>query len=262
MTVLIKKIPKAYQSLGGSGSTEEDRKKADRLDELLEGRIQALLKDLEEQELMPRQAGKGSILTYWMLGRTLREVAVHRELFDEAELPLLWQNAKLYIPEKLLYRKRGPYREHLWYCYRLGSYPKGIAERMNWGEWVTIFDSMGINQEPRFDDWFVSKLSKEQTRISREQIRIFAPSVNTMLGNVDIQELSDSELTNCYEACWSIMKQWFHYKQQDEDYGVGRKEIQVGINELLGKLDLVMAGELPPEMFADEVVTSPADVEA
>ena len=255
MTVLVDKHPRRlYQTFGGRGSTQEERERADLLDQLLEKRIDRLVKRLEKDKLAPEKAGKASVATYWMLGQALREVASNEDLFNQTELPLLWRNAKMYLPETLLYKDRGPYREHLWYCYRLGAYPRKIAVHMNWGEWVTIFDSTGINQEPRFDTWFVTKLSEKGDRITREQIRIFAPCVNAMLGNIDIHDLGNTELENCYEACWSIMKVWSHKKSDSGRYKIERKELQSGINELMGKLDHVMNGDCSPQVYAEEVV--------
>ena len=117
MTVLVKKEPqRTYQSLGSLGSTEKDRNRADKLDEALEQRIKRLLKDLKRKGLTPEKAGKGSTAAYGEVGRALRDVADNEKLLDKAELPLFWQNAKMYIPAELRYRDRGPYREHLWYC--------------------------------------------------------------------------------------------------------------------------------------------------
>jgi hypothetical protein len=216
--------------------------------------MEKLVKELADGELMPEAKGKGSLLTYWTLGRALRDVTAHTELFREAELPLLWRAAnEMYVPDKLKYAERGPYREHLWYCYRLASYLKKLAEKMYWGEWVTIFDSSSINQEPRFDIWFQEKLRSVKERVSREQIRIFVPCVNKMLSDIYIADLTQDELFNCYEASWQIMEQWL-VKSKAKNYRVGRNELQDAIEAALGKLDSVMSGEMCPTNYAAEVL--------
>ena len=253
MTVLVHKSPKRYESLGKVGSTLVERDKADKLDKILGRHIKALEQLLREKKLMPDYVGKGSLLTYWNVGRALRSVTSHSELFNDAELPLLWRAAKMHIPKELLYKDRGPYREHLWYCYRLAGYPKRVAQKMNWGEWVTIFDSPGINQEPRFDEWFCEKLRTEKGRLNRGELRVFAPCVNRMLGDIDIQELEVDELFNCYDAAWQLMK---HSQSEKDNKPISRKELQRGIESLLGRLDQVMDGKLPPGDYAKEVIRS------
>lgn len=260
MTVLASKEPKRiYQSLGSLGSTEQDRRRADKLDEALEQRIKQLLKDLKRKGLTPEKAGKGSTAAYWEMGRALRDVADNEKLLDKAELPLFWQNAKMYIPAELRYRDRGPYREHLWYCYRLGGYSKELADKMSWGEWVTIFDSTGINQETRFDGWFKSKLSEQQEHIGRSWIRTFAPCVNAMLGNIYTPDLSKTELFSCYEAAWRIVADAHALREKKGSKAgdlVGRRELQASIKSNMGLLGGIMestlaAGEYARKILAD-----------
>jgi hypothetical protein len=251
MAVLIKKSPhKVYQSVGGIEVSDSEREQADRLDSFLENEIKALVQLLTNKKTMPDKKGKASLDAYWELGRCLRTVVESDCFVQKAELPLLWINAKSYIPEELIYKERGPYREHLWYCFRLASYPKELANKMNWGEWVTIFDSSGINQEPRFDKWFNGKLSKQKDKVEREEIRIFAPCVNAMLGNIDHLELTDNELYNCYEAAWHLTSMWAERTKTENSFKKNRKGLQASIIDQLGILDSIMDGTMSSYEYA------------
>lgn len=249
MAVLIRKSPnRVYQSVGSIEVTDRERLQADNLDALLESEIKALIHLLTNKNIMPDKKGKGTLEAYWELGRSLRTVVDSEYFVELAELPLLWVNAKLYLPEELLYQDRGPYREHLWYCFRLASYSKELAHKMKWGEWVTIFDSSGINQEPRFDEWFNDILARNDV-IERDKIRLFAPFVNTMLGNVDHSELTDPELKNCYTASWHLMLMTFQTRGSGKRIN-SRKEIQRRIIDHLGVLDSVMDGTMSSYEYA------------
>lgn len=251
MAVLVRKKPeRRYQKIGGIGTSQSEREQADHLDARLERRVAQLINTLNDKGLMPKKQGKGSLLTYWELGKALRDVADSDDFPHKAELPLLWRNAKMYLPKEVLYKQRGPYREHLWYCYRLGGYPRKLAQKMKWGEWVTIFDSSGINQESRFDNWFQQKLSGQKGRTERTQIRMFAPCVNKLLGDIDVNGLSDSELLNCYETAWQIASRWHDRKTDDQSYPVKREDIQKRIEERFALLDAVMDGTTSPDDFA------------
>jgi hypothetical protein len=254
MTVLVSKYPnKIYQSLGSLVATQQDRNRADRLDRMLEQRTKRLISDLKRKHLLPKKAGEGSTPAYWEVGKALREVAAHKELFDEAELPLLWQNVKMYIPNELRYRDRGPYREHLWYCYRLASYPEELASKMSWGEWVTIFDSTGINQELRFDEWFKIKLFQQPEHIGRSWIRMFAPCVNTMLGNIYTPDLTHKELFSCYEAAWQVVRE-AHAASGEKSVSIRRRELQTSIRFNIALLGKVMEGSLPPGEYSHRIL--------
>jgi hypothetical protein len=257
MAILISKgPPRIYQSAGGVEISQADCAQADRLDAELSRRIERLVESLKKKGLMPKKKGKGTLMTYWEMGKVLREITVNKKDFpSEAELPFLWRNAKMYLPEELQYKERGPHREHLWYCYRLAGYPKKLVQKMRWGEWVTIFDSPGINQEPRFDKWFHEKLLLQNKPMDREQIRMFAPCINKLLGRIDVQDLSELELFNCYEATWQIASSWYARKVTDPTHSYKLEEIQKSIVDNFVLLDKVMDGNLSPGDFASRILS-------
>ena len=255
MAVLVAKYPqRRYQSMGTIGMSVQEQQKADRLDARVEQSFKDLVRLLTNKGLMPEKKGRGTLEAYWELGSCLRGVVDSEDFVDVAELPLLWRNAKMYVSEELLYKDRGPYREHLWYCYRLGGYPKELATKMKWGEWVTIFDSSGINQEGRFDDWFKTTLAKQEGMVSRECIRMFAPFVNAMLGNIDISDLSDTELFNCYAAAWHLAFMCSDKGSLLSEMRPGRKSIQKSIEAKLGLLDGVMDGCMSSYDYATAIL--------
>lgn len=257
MAVLVAKHPqRRYQSIGSLGVSVKEQERADRLDKNLEKSIKNLEKYLSNKGLMPDKKGKGSIEAYWELGRCLNNVANSDDFENIAELPLLWRNAKMYISEELLYKERGPYREHLWYCFRLGGYPKELVMKMKWGEWVTIFDSSGINQEKRFDNWFKQILSQQKALLSRKIIRMFAPCVNAMLSNIDIGDLSDAELFNCYKAAWHLAFMCVDKENTIPEIKPIRKAVQKSIENNLGILDSVMEGTMSSYEYAITIIDS------
>lgn len=252
MPVLVAKQPHPrYQTIGGLGLlSEADKEQADRLDELLAQRLDELQKTLTASGRMPKQKGKASLIAYWELGRAIRDVAETDAFPNRAELPLLWKNAKMYLNEVLLYKERGPRREHLWYCFRLAGYPQQLARRMKWGEWVTIFDSPSINQEARFDDWFQRQLESLSGDVDRAHIRVFAPCINAMLRNIDLSALSDAELHPCYSAGWELANRWRAQIEQGARGAIPAKEIRTAVEAKIVRLDDVMGGELSAQEFA------------
>lgn len=125
---------------------------------------------------------------------------------------------------------------------------------MKWGEWVTIFDSPGINQETRFDDWFHGQLTSLDSDIDRAQIRLFAPCINAMLGNIDISALSTAELYPCYSAGWELANGWRLQIEGGARTTISAKEIREAVEAKIVRLDAVMDGKLSPQEFA-QIVT-------
>ncbi len=125
---------------------------------------------------------------------------------------------------------------------------------MSWGEWVTIFDSTGINQELRFDGWFKTKLSQSQERLSRSWIRQCAPCVNSILGNIYTHDLTDTELFSCYEAAWQIVRKTHERKEKQGSLMIGRKEIQASVKSNLRLLGAVMEGTLSAHKYSSKIL--------
>lgn len=245
MTVIIsKEHGTVYKTLTGFG-TPEERIRADQLDQLVEHTINDLVGKLDAENLLPKAAGQGNVSCYWKLGKALRSITDHTDLITTVELPLLWRNVKLYLPPTLLYKDRGVNREHLWYCYRLASYSYELVLKMKWSQWVTLFDSDGINQEARFDTWFGKKLTARTNELSRGEIRSFVPLVNTLLKNIELSQFNNNEVTACYEACWQLMNKMG---------SVPMDKVKKTVSSDVKMFDSLINLTITPEQYADEIL--------
>ena len=119
---------------------------------------------------------------------------------------------------------------------------------MNWSEWVTIFDSAGINQEQRFDSWFEIKLNGRKEMIKRSEIRNFVPLVNAMLKNIEISELTNTELSACYEACWCLMK-----NLDTEKIEGNRSQITKAVIERIALFESLIKGTIDASEYANTI---------
>lgn len=251
MTVIVKYDDKGnpyYRSAKGVGSSEAERTRASQLDDYLKKEIQKLQKRLSSKRILKKDS-KGNVELYWELGNVLRKIFFESGLIDESEKHLYWLNARLHISEVLIAKDRGPNRLHLEYCFRLAGFPKDKAMKMKWGEWVYLFDSPGINREHRFDKWLETKMEKEPTKFTRENIRILAQSINKMLGNIETKDYSGEQLTRCYEAAWSI-KEVFVAKATELPNDQLKEALKKGIEKNHIRLGEVIKGTQEPTAFA------------
>jgi hypothetical protein len=235
-----KKGKPQYQSAKGIGSTDADMTRARQLDDLLQSKLTSLKQRLTKAKLLKKNA-KGNVDLYWELGKVLRDIFYDSGLIDPSEKHLYWLNARLHVPEELLAKDRGPNRLHLEYCFRLAGFPKDKATRMNWGEWVYLFDSPQINREQRFDKWLEVKMQDELDKFNRDDIRILAQSINGLLGDMETKDLSDEQLRRCYDAAWFI-KENFRKKARELPNDELKEALKIGIKKNHSKFGKVIDG--------------------
>lgn len=251
MTVIIKYDQEGrpqYRSAKGIGSTDAERTKAKQLDALLKKDLASLKQRLTKSGLLKKDT-KGNVELYWELGYLLRKVFFDSQLIDGSEKHLYWLNVRLYVPEELLTKDRGPNRLHLEYCFRLAAFPKDKAMRMKWGEWVYLFDRSGINREQRFDSWLEEKMQNEPDKFSRDDIRILAQSINGLLGNKETRDLSDEQLRRCYEAAW-LIKENFVKKTKILPNDRLKEALKIGIEKNYKNFGEIINGTQEAATFA------------
>lgn len=251
MTIIVKYDESGkpqYRSAKGIGSTEEERLRARQLDALLKKNITDLSRFLAKAK-KTNPSTKGDVELYWELGNILRKVFYESGLIDSSEKHLYWLNAQMYVPNELMAKDRGPHRLHLAYCFRLAGFPKSKVVKMKWGEWVYLFDSPGINREQRFDKWLEEKMQKEPEKFGRDNVRIFAQSINRLIGNVETKDLADEQLTRCYDAAW-LIKENFINMAGEVSNDVMKEALRTGIQKNYTILGEVISGTRDASEFA------------
>ncbi len=193
-----------FRSVGTIGTSDAEREKAYNLDKLLQTELKRVSKPATKSKTVHKTGGKNKVKAYWEFGSVLRKIFFEPGLVKPAEKPLYWLNVKLHAPKEFLAKDRGPNRIHVAYCFRLAGYPKNIALKREWSEWVYLFDSPSINKEIRFDRWNETKIGDEPKYLNRKHTRIFVQCLNSMLKDIETRDLTDEELIRCYEGAWSL----------------------------------------------------------
>jgi len=250
MTVIVdydKNGNAIFRSVKGLGSSEEEREQAYKLDKLIQKEINKLDNRLKTSKKL--SASKYKVETYWKFGDVLRKIFYESKLISPSEKMLFWLNVKLRSPKYLLAEDRGPNRIHVEYCFRLAGYPKKIALKREWSEWVYLFDSPFINKESRFDKWDHLIIEKEPNNINRENTRLFIQCLNSMLNKVETNELKEDELFRCYDAAWLLTINFSATTKSNDrkDYKLTLKKVISERKNYVGKL---IEGSLKPTDFA------------
>lgn len=197
-----------YRSVNGIHVSPEERECADLLDTKVEYQFKSLENKLTNNGAFKQ---KEKVKVYWEYGNLINSLLNSSGLV-QAELPYFFENVKLHVPDSMKPKDRGPNRQHIKYCYRLGKYDQNTALKLKWSEWSYLFDSASINAEERFDSWFNNELSKKPELFDRNCVRLLGKTLNTMLRNIETSDLSDEEIENCYH----VTEQFCETAKRDE----------------------------------------------
>lgn len=245
-------------SIEGVGISDSEREKAYKLDKLVQEELKKLGRRLAKSKTTHRTGNKNKAGAYWEFGTILRKIFFGSGLIAPAEQPLYWLNIKLHAPKELLAKDRGLNRIHVAYCFRLASYPKDIAFKREWSEWVYLFDSPSINKEPRFDRWNEAKMEAEPEYATRENTRLFVQCLNSMLKDIETSDLTDEELLRCYEGAWRLsikILQNFKETNTKEFKSVMREKIFEKRNYIGELMDDILTPQKYADIIAEEIAS-------
>jgi len=185
---------KIYRSANGVDIDIYEKENADKLDQTISRSLEVLIKELAENSYFEK---KEKAIIYWRLGRLTNLLLSNAEL-PKSECNFFFDNLKLRLPKLLSAKSRGPNRDHIKYCHRLGTYDESTALTLKWSEWVYLFDSSGINSEMRFDSWFNGILKKDARFFDRKNVRLMGRLLNNFFLKLETSDFSDDELNRCY----------------------------------------------------------------
>lgn len=190
--------------------TAELHAQARRLDRYLQTRMSKVEDNLVAGGLLPKglsqeECKAANVDAWYALGSELRAICKKLGIGDQRQRRWLWeaiQNLHATARIKRAERRRG--RNHFEYCYRLAGFPKAIASKLNWGEWVYFFDSLTIREEPRADEWVARKA--QGPNIGRRLFRRFTQNLNRRINKLDTTVLESSELFRIYDDVWTATR--------------------------------------------------------
>lgn len=152
------------------------------------------------------KVGPGKVILWHALGTELAKMCKKVQIVGRRERRWLWEAIEnLYASDRIKRASRGKTRNHFEYCYRLAQFPKNIAERINWSEWVYFFDSRTVREESRADKWLLIK-AKKTRNIDRRFFRRFTENLNRRIKKLDTSVLKEAEIFQLYDSVWAFTK--------------------------------------------------------
>jgi len=221
MTVIVKfeNGRPLYRSIDGPGASEEDRKKAKKLDSLIKNEMKQL-----NNRLSDKINKRNIVLSYWEFGSVLRKIFYNSGLVKKEEQVYFEENVRLHASADFIAKDRNSGRRHIDYCMRLASYEKKIAMKMKWGEWNELFDR---SKEKCFDEWFNKKTAKRTRVLERKFIRKFTKVKNAFFYNIETKDFEKDELYRCFEASWQIASKLNEIENEEDRVDFKKRQDEI-----------------------------------
>lgn len=183
------------------------------LDEFLVKRLPNIERKLVKKGLLDETlAGlgkpkpKGNAELWYELGLELAKICRKWSIKSHRERRWLWEAIEnIHATERIKRVRRERTRLHFEYCYRLARFPRELALRLNWSEWVYFFDSPTVREETRVDKWLSQKATRSRN-IDRTFFRRFAQNLNKRIKGKDTSVFTDDELFQLYTQVWTATR--------------------------------------------------------
>lgn len=180
-----------YKSANNSIITDEDKDKAQILNNLIESNIRKFIKDNNLKVIK-----KNRFHYYWKFGTILREIFYNSEFVDPNEKELFFENVRLHMdkdsdvfPKDDKKRRRNIPRQF----FKLAGYPYDVAKRVEWSQWSYLFDNTYLMESTKFDNWFKKILESGNYKFNESFTRLWAESFNLLFKKVDLTGWEEEE---------------------------------------------------------------------
>ena len=179
--------------------TQEEKKKAEELDEFLEGEMEKLIDDLRERGLI-KQVGSQDALELWYTVGTHLDFVSNTDIISTQDRKYVWRAlydhaGPLHLKESIPKRvEQSPKTSHFYYCYLLGKFDwETVKSGEIWTTWLEIFDSKPVRQDERITEWLVDSIDQHEGGI-QEWVRPLNKAIRNKFENKDTTVFSDEEL--------------------------------------------------------------------
>lgn len=181
--------------------SEEDKKRAFKLDEVLAKAIPEIEREWSEERIKKGEGRKIDIALAYKIGKELRKIVDDESLVSPNERRWVWKAIREIYLKGTAIKIREASRDDLEYLYRASKFPSSFIKNFSWDSWRRLLDSPSLREDKRFKTW-LKKKAKDTGAIKRGFFRKFTKILYALVKNKDTTILSDHELYEIYESAW------------------------------------------------------------
>lgn len=182
---------KSYKSANWGIISDEERAKADELDDLIKKKINIFIQKNNLKDIK-----KNRFYYYWELGKILRVIYYDSGLVDKDEKELFFKNVRLHMNNTSNIFPKDDKKRNRNYpklFFKLAGYPYNVAKKVEWSYWIYLFENKYLVESTGFDDWFIEKLKSDKNKFTEGFTRLWAESFNLLFKKVDLSDWTEEE---------------------------------------------------------------------
>jgi len=202
-----------YRTQPGKLITDEEKKKAEKLDSILSERIKEIEKEVKDSGLLNLKRKRGKVHKLWYeVGKKL-EFIMDTSIVAAEDRKFVWRAIYDHVdelaPGPLSERaKRNPDASHFSYCYKLSRFPWEFVEMAgDWTSWSEFFDRKETENDPRIIEWLGSKAEKSKVSGRQNWIRPLTKAIHREFDKKDTTVFSLEELREELDGIFSKIKE-------------------------------------------------------
>lgn len=210
MAIILLRGGEKYYASGTGRVTNDDRLKADLLDQELKRRLKSYEREaLRKRLILPNGTKKDALRIWYDIGSLLNDIAGKYNIPGTSDEPYYWQSIYNHV-SPLIQRLEPPQssssnKNHFRLCaYMAGrgdwDFVKGVG---NWSVWRDLLDNSRLQEDQRVFDWVVNSIHK--SGLGHKEVRPFVHEVRRSLKNKDTSVLTDKELAAKLQPLLSLI---------------------------------------------------------
>jgi hypothetical protein len=191
---------KVYKTTRGKLVTDEDKKKAEKLDAILANKMKQIEKEMENEGLLCIKGKKGRVLELWFeVGKRL-DFVMDTSIIAAEDREFVWRalydHAGKLAPGPLTERaKRDPATSHFSYCYKLARFDWTFINMAgDWTSWSEFFDRKETKNDQRIIEWLGKKCIENNIASRQNWLRPLTKMIHSEFENKDTTIFSVEEL--------------------------------------------------------------------
>lgn len=202
-----------YRSAPGKLVTDDEKKKAEKLDVTLAERMKKIEQEMKNNSLLSLKGKRGKVHKLWYeVGKRL-DFVLDTSIVAAEDREFVWRalydHAEKLAPGPLSERaKRDPETSHFSYCYKLSRFPWEFVDMAgDWTSWSEFFDRKETKNDQRIIEWLGNKAIADNVTSRQNWLRPLTKAIHREFDKRDTTLFSAEELSTKLDNIFDEMRE-------------------------------------------------------
>lgn len=208
-----KYIVNVYRTAPSKLVTDDEKKKAERLDAILAERMKKIEQEMKDNELLILKGKRGKVHKLWYETGKWLDFVMDTSIVAAEDRDFVWRalydHAGRLAPGPLSERaKRDPETSHFSYCYKLSRFPWQFVDMAgDWTSWSEFFDRKETKNDNRIIEWLGNKAREDNVSSRQNWLRPLTKAIHKEFEKRDTTVFSVQELNDRLDKIFNEMRE-------------------------------------------------------